>query len=93
MFFKKKVNIPALKCGDIYFGSWFWSPSIDIMPIWAYLLAPERSMLGDFKLVSVTKYLGLSVDENKFHDSMHDIQVTKDLYHKIKGYLQKKIGL
>ena len=52
------------KCGDIYFGSWFWSPSIDIMPIWAYLLAPERSMLGDFKLVSVTKYLGLSVDEN-----------------------------
>ncbi|MBN1700198.1 MAG: hypothetical protein JW881_21990 [Spirochaetales bacterium] len=73
------------KCGDTYFGSWFFTPSIDIMPVWAYLLAAERDRLPDFKLSTVAAHCGIDIDTIQFHDAMQDVEVTRELYHAIGG--------
>jgi len=60
---------------DVYFGSWFWSDSIDIMVLASFKLRNVRHELVDFKQSSVAKYLGIEIDENKLHDAEYDIQI------------------
>ena len=71
------------KCKDTYFGSWFWSPSVDVMTIWAYLLTAKRAQLNNFQLATVAKFIGINIDDSKVHDSMYDIEITREMYHKI----------
>ncbi|MBN2440440.1 MAG: 3'-5' exonuclease [Spirochaetales bacterium] len=73
------------KCKDNFFGSWFWSPSIDVMPIWAFILAKKRHVLDNFQLATVADYCGIKVDGSKIHDSLYDIQITRELYHKLRN--------
>ena len=67
------------KNGDKYFGSWFFFPYIDVMTIAAAALVRNRHTMTDFKLGTVAKELGLSVDESKQHDAMYDIKLTRDI--------------
>lgn len=67
-----------------YFGSYFWSPSIDVMLAVAFVLDESRKCLADFKLSTVAKYLGINVDSGRLHDSMYDVELTRDLYYMIK---------
>lgn len=69
-----------LKCGDIYFGSWFWANSIDVMVLASWYLADERQNLSDFKLATVAKYLGINVSDADLHDAHYDIWLTKEVY-------------
>lgn len=66
-----------------YFGSWFWSDSIDVMVLSSNYLKKERHKLTDFKLSTVAKYLGIEVDETKLHDAMYDIYLTKEIYNRV----------
>jgi len=68
------------KNGDRYFGSWFWYPCLDVMLVWAQILQPVRAELSNFKLATVARYCGLNVDANRLHDSMYDIELTRDLW-------------
>jgi DNA polymerase-3 subunit epsilon len=68
------------KCGDNYFGSWFWTQSIDVMLIWAYLLQNERYSMNDFKLSTVAKHIGIDVRDDLFHDSSYDIRITRQMF-------------
>ena len=68
------------KCGDKYFGSLFWSASIDVMPIWAFILRKERHKMKNFKLATVAKHAGIEVDPDRLHDAMYDIDLTIELY-------------
>ena len=70
--------------GDNYFGSWFWSNSIDVMVLASDKLMNERSMMENFKLMTVAKYLGIEIDESKLHDASYDIELTKDIYYSLK---------
>ena len=63
-----------------YFGSWFWSDTIDVMVLASNKLKNERSKLENFKLSTVAKYLGIEVDESKLHDAYYDIYLTKEIY-------------
>lgn len=72
-----------LKNNDNYFGSWFWNPWIDIMNLSMYILQEERSLLKNFKLITVAEYLGLEIDNDKAHDSMYDIELAREVYRKI----------
>ncbi len=66
--------------GDNYFGSWFWSSSIDVMVLAAHYLMKVRHEMIDFKLKSVfEKCLG-AYDEKKLHDATYDIELTRSLY-------------
>lgn len=69
---------------DNYFGSWFWSDSIDVMVLASNYLKYKRSELENFKLATVAKFLGIEVDERQTHDALYDIQLTKSIYEIVK---------
>lgn len=68
------------KCGDKYFGSWFWVPVIDVMALAAYFLRDVRASLPNFQLGTVARYLNIPFDEEEAHDAMYDVAVTRDIY-------------
>lgn len=69
-----------LQNNDKYFGSWFWSNSIDVMVLASQFLINRRAELEDFKLKTVAKYLGIEIDEARLHDAKYDIYLTKEIY-------------
>ncbi|HEC64727.1 MAG TPA: 3'-5' exonuclease [bacterium] len=69
--------------GDNYFGSWFWFPGIDVMAIAAAGLMDRRHKIKNFKLATVCEAYGIQVDPARIHDSMYDIEITRQLYDKI----------
>lgn len=73
-----------VQSGDQYFGSWFWSDSIDVMVLASNKLKEERSSLENFKLATVATYLGIAIDESRLHDALYDIELTKDIFNIVK---------
>lgn len=73
-----------VQSNDNYFGSWFWSSSIDVMVLAAQKLLNERHLMKDFKQSTVAEYLGIEVDETKLHDAIYDVQIMKQIYDKVK---------
>jgi DNA polymerase-3 subunit epsilon len=67
-----------------YFGSWFWSDSIDVMVLASNYLKEERHLIQDFKLKTVAKHLGIEVDETRLHDAKYDIYLTRELFNIVK---------
>jgi len=72
-----------LQNGDNYFGSWFWSNSIDVMVLASHHLASRRHEMENFKLATVAKFMGINVDDEALHDAFYDIHLTKEVYNKI----------
>ena len=68
------------QCDDKYFGSWFWSSSIDVMVLASEYLKDVRHDMKDFKLKTVAAYLGIEIDETKLHDAQYDIDLTMNIY-------------
>lgn len=66
--------------GDNYFGSWFWSNSIDVMVLASHHLASRRHEMENFKLATVAKFMGINVDDEALHDAFYDIYLTKEVY-------------
>ena len=65
---------------DLYFGSWFWSDSLDVMVLASQYLKKERHLMENFKLKTVAEYLGIVVDESRLHDAEYDIELTYEIY-------------
>jgi DNA polymerase-3 subunit epsilon len=72
------------KCGDKYFGSWFYFPPIDVMNQAIIQLIHERHLLPNFKLQTVADYLKIEAD-GKYHDALKDIDITEKLFFKFIG--------
>lgn len=70
---------------DDYFGSWFWSSSIDVMVLATEHLKNIRHEMIDFKLKTVAQQMGIEIDENKLHDATYDIELTRNIYKAIHG--------
>lgn len=68
------------QCNDKYFGSFFWSASIDVMVLAMEHLKHRRHLMENFKLHTVAKELGISIDESKLHDAEYDIEITREIY-------------
>lgn len=68
---------------DNYFGSWFWSDSIDVMVLASNYLRYERAIMPNFKLSTVAKHLKIEVVEGELHDAQYDIDLTEKIYNKI----------
>jgi len=71
------------QANDNYFGSWFWSSSIDVMVLASEHLKEKRASMVDFKLKTVAVEMGITIDESKLHDAEYDIQLTREIYYKI----------
>lgn len=69
-----------LQNGDVYFGSWFWSNSIDVMVLASAYLATRRPDMENFKLSTVAKTLGVNVNDESLHDAIYDIELTKAVF-------------
>jgi DNA polymerase-3 subunit epsilon len=71
------------KARDSYFGSWFWTPSIDVMTLSAHHLMRERRRLDNFKLGTVCSYLGIELANA--HNALADVRATKAVYEHCVG--------
>lgn len=69
-----------LQNGDVYFGSWFWANSIDVMVLASAYLATRRPDMETFKLSTVARTLGVDVQSESLHDAMYDIELTKAVF-------------
>lgn len=69
-----------LQNGDKYFGSWFWSNTIDVMVLASAYLATRRPEMENFKLSTVAKTLGIEVTDGDLHNAMYDIDLTKAIF-------------
>lgn len=65
---------------DNYFGSYFWSSSIDVMVLASQKLIHVRPSMIDFKQSTVAKHLGIEVDETKLHDAEYDVNLLIQIY-------------
>ncbi len=69
---------------DMYFGSWFYFPSIDVMLIAAMVehlnLMPRPK---SFSLMDVATTLGIAVSEESLHRADYDIELTRLVYRKL----------
>lgn len=65
---------------DNYFGSWFWSSSIDVMVLASQKLMNERAEMIDFKQSTVAKQVGIVVDESRLHDAEYDVNLMIGIY-------------
>lgn len=72
-----------LRNGDNYFGSWFWHPWIDIMSLAMYVFQDKRHEMENFKLATVAKFAGIPVKDEKMHDALEDIRITRQLYYNL----------
>lgn len=73
-----------LDCGDKYYGSFFWTPSIDVMQIAAVQLMNVRHTLPNFQLGTVTAYMSSDLPTD-LHNAAVDIDITRNLYRKLRG--------
>lgn len=69
-----------LRNNDDYFGSWFWSGSLDVFILATQKLIDVRHTMKDSKLRTVAETLGIKIDESKLHDAMYDIELTYRIY-------------
>ena len=64
---------------DVYFGSWFFFPPIDVMLMAAVGRMYNRTELPDFKLGTVAQSYGIKID-GELHDALVDIKLTMQLF-------------
>ena len=74
-----------LQNGDKYFGSWFWSNSIDVMVLATPYLSHLRETMPDFKQSTVAKFLDIDVNDSLLHDANYDLVLCKEMYKKVCG--------
>lgn len=65
---------------DPYFGSWFYWPSIDVSNLAAIYFMQNGGRPDSFKLMEVAKALDIEIEQEKAHDAMYDIIVTKQIF-------------
>jgi len=70
---------------DDYFGSYFWSDSIDVMVLASNFLKHERHNIRDFKLKTVAQWLKIDVDAKRLHDAEYDIELTEKIFNIIES--------
>lgn len=75
-----------IKNNDKFYGSYFYTPIIDIMQVCAYKLMGNGLRPENFKLGTMAKFLKIKVDESKLHEALYDVTLAKDVYNKIVKY-------
>lgn len=65
-----------IKCGDMYYGSWFNWRHVDLLAVVRWLRYAGRINLENDKLETIATHFGISFDA---HDAMADIETTRNL--------------
>lgn len=67
-------------CDDSFYGSYFWPEALDVMTLSALKLAPIRSEIPSFKLMRVSKELGIDFDKSKEKDPSYVAEVVREIF-------------
>lgn len=70
---------------DDFYGSWFWSHTLDVMILATAHLLDERAGMKNFKLSTVAEKCGCVIEEGSLHNSSYDVELTKSVYDKVCG--------
>ena len=70
---------------DLYYGSWFYPNSLDVLVLATEYLGPRRVMMPSFKLFRVALELGLEVEKKQTHGAAYDIELTRKIYRIVTG--------
>lgn len=73
-----------LKNKDNFYGSYFFTPIIDVMGICAYKFMLKDIRPENFKLGTIARYFKIPVKESDLHDALYDIEITKEVYQKLR---------
>lgn len=68
---------------DDYFGSWFWSDSLDALVMASAFLRSRRHRMIDFKQGTVAEFLGIKVDKTRLHDAAYDTAILRQIFKKV----------
>lgn len=68
---------------DNFFGSYFWGESLDCRTLAAEKLLVERNQMIDFKLATVAKEFGITVQEEHLHTASYDVLLTMKIYEEV----------
>lgn len=80
-----------------YYGSYFWSTTIDVLAEATRYLLHYRPALENMKLKTIAKAVGIKIDEDRLHDALYDIELTITIFETIlndcyiKPFDQQKI--
>ena len=62
---------------DRNFFTYFWPDLLDVRILAAQYLMKRRQFMENFKLATVTEYLGIPVDRQRLHEAEYDLQLTR----------------
>jgi DNA polymerase-3 subunit epsilon len=81
------------KCGDDYFGSWFWWPAVCVAILTMDKLSiHNRAKLPNMQLATLANALQLPVDESMLHDACYDIYLTRLLHEMVGTNVPKAVS-
>jgi DNA polymerase-3 subunit epsilon len=80
-----------------YFGSYFWSTSIDVLAEATRYFIHYRPALINLKLSTMARAVGLKIEQDSLHDALYDVRCTLQIFERIlhngliKPFDQQKI--
>jgi DNA polymerase-3 subunit epsilon len=80
-----------IRCGKKYFD-YFITPHLDVMTLAGFVLGDEIKSMPNFKLGTVAEYIGVKLEEEKLHDAMYDIEITRALMRECFSRFKKKFA-
>ena len=81
-FFKKN--------NSTFFGSYFWTPPLDLMAICMDMLKEERQHIAGAKLSDVAKYLKIDINKYKLHSALDDSRLMMEVEDIVKSKYKEK---
>lgn len=66
-----------------YYGSYFWSTTIDVLAEATRFFIHYRPAFVNMKLKTVAKAIGIKIDEDLLHDACYDIELTMKIFERI----------
>lgn len=69
---------------DKYYGSLFWSHAIDVMVLASAHFVDIRPEMVNFQLRTVAAQCGIEIEEEKLHDAVYDIELTREILRIVK---------
>jgi DNA polymerase-3 subunit epsilon len=68
-----------------YLFSLIYSAPVDILSLFADKFEDALFLLDNFKLITIAKFLEIELDESKLHNAEYDIEITREVYYRIKN--------
>jgi len=80
------------KCGDKYYGSYFWWPPINVAALVAHYLGASRNKIEDFHLHTVAEHFAVPVDYEARHGALYDAILTKQVLNALERQIKERRG-